>query len=542
MKTTRIAILLSLACAPIAVAQWNPSARQYGKTDARDLRVMTWNIWDTICSSSTTKVEGLNDWCAAARIIAAIKPDVLILQEVGDNDGNGTGTGVDSVVNLTTTINLFLRGGSDPFRSNATVTAYVQKYAATYDLPYVYVSDQTDGFNRNVILSRYPFTDLTGDGRTAVGTFFSGADLYAPGGNGGIRGFAFAEIDLPDSQYAGDLVMGCAHLKSGGTTQDFADRLTAAQNTAYYIDYLFNGGGGATPDPRNKIFDGPAATRVLGPTTPVIIGGDWNEDENSNGRDGPAVWLSRAAGGAGDGTDRDRSDMLLDDSRDIFNTNSRNTQGSSKLDYLAWQDSIATLRRSVLFVSGSMNTNTYPTELIGLSAPSTASSLASDHRPIIADYILPAPVAPGAFTLTSPSNGANAQALTPTLTWSTASGATSYSVKVSFSPTLASPIYTTTVTGTSHLLPSGVLTTCQTYYWGVTASNSGGSTNSNPIAFMFETYRPADFNADGSIDFFDYLDFVAAFSNGDVSADFNGDTSIDFFDYLDFVAAFSQGC
>jgi subtilisin family serine protease len=53
---------------------------------------------------------------------------------------------------------------------------------------------------------------------------------------------------------------------------------------------------------------------------------------------------------------------------------------------------------------------------------------------------------------------------------------------------------------------------------------------------------PADINLDGVVDFFDYLDFVAAFSAGGPQADFNGDTAIDFFDYLDFVAAFSGGC
>ena len=52
----------------------------------------------------------------------------------------------------------------------------------------------------------------------------------------------------------------------------------------------------------------------------------------------------------------------------------------------------------------------------------------------------------------------------------------------------------------------------------------------------------ADFNGDGSVDFFDYLDFVDAFSSGNQSADFNRDASIDFFDYLDFVDAFSTGC
>lgn len=52
----------------------------------------------------------------------------------------------------------------------------------------------------------------------------------------------------------------------------------------------------------------------------------------------------------------------------------------------------------------------------------------------------------------------------------------------------------------------------------------------------------ADINGDGSLDFFDYLDFVAAFSSDDAIADLNGDTEIDFFDYLDYVAAFSEGC
>jgi hypothetical protein len=53
---------------------------------------------------------------------------------------------------------------------------------------------------------------------------------------------------------------------------------------------------------------------------------------------------------------------------------------------------------------------------------------------------------------------------------------------------------------------------------------------------------PADFNGDAVVDFFDYLDFVAAWSIGDPAGDFNGDSSVDFFDYLDFVAAFDAGC
>jgi hypothetical protein len=54
---------------------------------------------------------------------------------------------------------------------------------------------------------------------------------------------------------------------------------------------------------------------------------------------------------------------------------------------------------------------------------------------------------------------------------------------------------------------------------------------------------PADFNADGLVDFFDYDDFVACFELPDCAAgDFNADGSVDFFDYDDFVAAFEGGC
>jgi hypothetical protein len=52
----------------------------------------------------------------------------------------------------------------------------------------------------------------------------------------------------------------------------------------------------------------------------------------------------------------------------------------------------------------------------------------------------------------------------------------------------------------------------------------------------------ADFNDDGVVDLFDYLDFVSEFAANGPFADFNADTVVDFFDYLDFVAAFSSDC
>src|SRR5262249_55620147 len=60
----------------LARAQWNPGAGQWGKTDARDVRLMTFNIDHSMCSTNHM-VEGANNWCALARIVAAMKPDVL---------------------------------------------------------------------------------------------------------------------------------------------------------------------------------------------------------------------------------------------------------------------------------------------------------------------------------------------------------------------------------------------------------------------------------------------------------------------------------
>lgn len=51
-----------------------------------------------------------------------------------------------------------------------------------------------------------------------------------------------------------------------------------------------------------------------------------------------------------------------------------------------------------------------------------------------------------------------------------------------------------------------------------------------------------DFNCDGSVDFFDYLDFVDSYSASGPDADFNHDGNVDFFDYLDFVDSYSAGC
>jgi VCBS repeat-containing protein len=82
---------------------------------------------------------------------------------------------------------------------------------------------------------------------------------------------------------------------------------------------------------------------------------------------------------------------------------------------------------------------------------------------------------PGAFSKTSPANGATGVATTPTLSWGTSSGAASY--EYCYATTTGCTSWISTGTATSAAL-SG-LSNEQIYYWRVRAVNAGGSTLAN---------------------------------------------------------------
>ena len=68
--STLISATLLAAASGSAWAQFNPGAGQWGKTDPTDLRVMTYNIQDALCSTSTTNnspTTSATDWQALAR-------------------------------------------------------------------------------------------------------------------------------------------------------------------------------------------------------------------------------------------------------------------------------------------------------------------------------------------------------------------------------------------------------------------------------------------------------------------------------------------
>jgi hypothetical protein len=239
-----------------------------------------------------------------------------------------------------------------------------------------------------MILSRYPFADINGGG-AELSNFVVLPDEYQSGGNGGIRGFMFGEIDLPDEMYAGDLVIGNVHMKAGGSSGDFEDRETASLNTAYFIDYYYNGAGSGISDPNNRVAV-PNTGTALDENTPVIWGGDFNQNPSSTSPS--AITTQAATLGGTDGTDRDRSDSMFTNASQPVSGDTSTQGSSSRLDYICWQDSIAQVRRQFIFRSSGSNMSVgripFPASTFPVN-PISISSLASDHRPVIVDFILP---------------------------------------------------------------------------------------------------------------------------------------------------------
>ncbi len=139
---------------------------------------------------------------------------------------------------------------------------------------------------------------------------------------------------------------------------------------------------------------------------------------------------------------------------------------------------------------------------------------------------------PSAPTLLSPANGATNLALPsqvaawggqtrPMLSWERAEGfGVTYSVVVSESPTLASPVFELDgLTSRSADLSAATLQPGTTYYWSAFADNPRGSTGPVVGPFSFTTADAgvacqADFDGDGSLTIFDFLAFSTAFDAG----------------------------
>lgn len=175
----------------------------------------------------------------------------------------------------------------------------------------------------------------------------------------------------------------------------------------------------------------------------------------------------------------------------------------------------------------------------------------TNGSPNPASFTTAPPPPPGAFSLTTPANGAINQSVTPTLGWNASSGATSYEVTVDTDAGFALPnIYQTSTAFTSAVVPPATLAEGTLYFWRVIASNVGGSTNGSPNPASFTTVPPicqGDADGDGDRDFADITSALANFGNNyspvlNGAGDANHDGLVDFSDVTAVLANFGSPC
>ncbi len=111
------------------------------------------------------------------------------------------------------------------------------------------------------------------------------------------------------------------------------------------------------------------------------------------------------------------------------------------------------------------------------------------HLVVTADvFFSDTPFPPAEPSLVSPADGSSNQPVQPTLVWTGASGATSYTVKIADNPGLTNPVHIASgLSGVSYVVPPSVLSGCTTYFWGVSAVNAAGSSASIPGSFALTT-------------------------------------------------------
>jgi subtilisin-like proprotein convertase family protein len=105
-------------------------------------------------------------------------------------------------------------------------------------------------------------------------------------------------------------------------------------------------------------------------------------------------------------------------------------------------------------------------------------------------FITSAPSA-GSFALTSPAVGATGVSRVPLLDWASASGSSLYGVELATDSGFANRLLNTTTTVSQYQVPTGMLSSGQTYYWRVNAFSGGLPTLSTPGIASFTTSASA---------------------------------------------------
>lgn len=171
----------------------------------------------------------------------------------------------------------------------------------------------------------------------------------------------------------------------------------------------------------------------------------------------------------------------------------------------------------------------------------------SDNSGGFAVSVAEAPGFPGPFVLGTPANGVSVATTAPLLTWGQSLGASSYIVTGDNNSDFSSPLFSVNVLQNSIQCSPNTFAIGGSYWWKVTAVNSGGRTTDAGAPFMFSTVPPcpADLNGDRAVNTADLTVLLSAFGSvvsPGTGADVNNDGAVNTADLSLMLGAFGGTC
>lgn len=323
LRTTIVAAGLVMTTGPVAA--FDPWAGSLAKAHPDHVRVLSYNVLNQFPGGTTAQQQ------AHTRILQAIRPDIISLQEVDPGSGPAIVARLQSVLGGT----WYAHEGLVPSASTT---------------------------NANFVASRWPQSLRRTDTIPASGT----------------RGTTCVLVDLPDAVYTTDLYVMGVHFKCCAGTSEDADRQRHADAIAAWMGDARTPGGsinlpvgtpmlavgdfnfinGGSPGPHTTMMQGTISdTATYGPA----IKGDWDDSDIAEALPFNVYTMNPNTFGA------------------------TLTSPTSRLDRFYYTDSVMTKTQGLV-----LNTLTIPaTQLSQLGLLSTDTRTASDHFPVFVDFILP---------------------------------------------------------------------------------------------------------------------------------------------------------
>jgi endonuclease/exonuclease/phosphatase family metal-dependent hydrolase len=323
-----IPVLVALT---VLAAAFDPVSGDFSRAAASDIRVMSWNV-----EKKYRPTGDADELAAIARVLNAIQPDIIVFQEIVPSD---TEAAMKALLESQT-------GG----------TWHVHRGIS-------------DGFNRNLVASRYALSMKITDVIPATG----------------LRGVTAALVDLPDAIYgSSDLYIMGLHLKSGGTTSDEEQRQAGADAIINWIRDIQTAGGNIT----------------LPHSTPIIWAGDFNVAFNDAGDEDPyhtsrtlvtGDIYDETTWGADFAPDWDGTDATdtapYDHTSGWSRTQPATSSPSHRLDRIYYTDSVMRVKNTFILNTTTMTSGALTAA--GLQAGDTDRDVdGPDHLPLVADFAL----------------------------------------------------------------------------------------------------------------------------------------------------------